>query len=337
MEEELIKELRRILAAVKILAPDSLLFGGEEITAPSVDQKSSQQPRDARSLMMQHLGRLLYLQCYCRRFTGEINHRETPSSADPVFVKQLSDANKSRERLCPGWRVIQQLPTGHFVAEKNGLTRLLFAGEFISHTKLRGPVEEETPISIFRPRESTTMHPGFYFIFGEALGDDQDDRDLLRFYWNVKAEGATKLVNSLTSALNRFQVSFRLKILNNPAAYVRGDAAVLYLSKRFYHLAAELLSDVYKQITDGLNADTPLFSKKLAPGLGLAEEPTTGESFGEQRCRILAQALWNAYERKLYDEESQLVEIANQLQANGIDAELPYRNAGSNQVYEFPA
>ena len=336
MEEALVKELCRILSAVRILAPDSLLFAGE-ITSPSVDESSLQQAQDARFLMTQHLGRLLYLQCYCRRFTGEMDHREIISDADPVFVKRLSYANNSREHLNPGWRVIRKLPTGHFVAEKNGLTRLLFAGDFIAHSDFRGPVEEGTAISIFRPRESTTMHPGFYYIFGEALGDDQDDRDLLRFYWNVKADGATKLVSLLTTRLNRFQLSFRLKILNNPAAYIRADAAVLYLNKRAYHLAAELLSDVYTQLTEELNPDTPLFTKKLAAGLGLAEEPTTGESFGQQRCRILAHALWSTFQNKQDDDESRLQEISAQLDANGIDSEFPYRNAGSDGLYDFPS
>jgi len=336
MEEEVTKQLSQILKAVKILAPDSLLFAGHIISPPVAGNSSQQPPADPRTLMTQHLEQLLYLQCYCRLFTGEIDHRQSPTNADSGFVKQLSDANGSREYLNRGWRLIQKLPTGHFVAEKNGLTRLLFTGEFVSHADLRGPAEQGTPISIFRPRESTTMHKGFYFVFGEALGDDHDDRDLLRLYWDVTAAGATKLVSLITNELNRFQISFRLKILNNPLAYIRRDAAVLYFNKRFYHLAAELVSDIHQQIANELKPDTPLFSKKLAPGLGLAEEPTTGESFGQQRCRILAHALWAAFEKKLDDEESQLREISTLLQENGIDSESPYRNAGSDQIYEFP-
>ena len=336
MDEQLTKQLRLILAKIKILAPDSLLFASE-VTTPVYETASQQSSADPRIPMMQHLGQLLYLQCYCRRFSGELDHRELFSGADDDFVKQLSDANDSREHLSRGWHVIRKLDTGHFVAEKNGLTRLLAAGEFSSNPDVKGPVEEGTAISIIRPRESTTMHPGFYFVYSEAVCDDQDDRDLLRCYWNVRADGATKLVSSLTRALNRFQLPFRLKILNNPVGYIRADAAVLYLNKRFYRLVSELLIDVLRQITSELNPDTPLFSKKLAPGLGLAEEPLTGESFGQHRCRILARSLWAAYEKKLDDLESQLREISTQLQANGVDPEFPYRNAGSDQEYKFPA
>src|SRR5215813_9179293 len=141
MEEELTKELRRILAAIKIVAPDSVRFGAE-VTSLSLQG-------DARTSMVETLGQLLYLQCYSRRFSGEIDQREIALNADDSFVKRLSDANSSREYLNRGWHVIQKLPTGHFVAEKNGLTRVLFAGEFISHSDLRSPVEVGTPISIF--------------------------------------------------------------------------------------------------------------------------------------------------------------------------------------------
>src|SRR5262245_43028336 len=102
MEQQLTNELLRILPAVRIVGPDSLLFAGK-VASPSIEQQS----QDARMLMTQHLTGLLYLQCYCRSFTGEIDHRTILSVAEPVFVKQLSDANNSREHLNAGWRVLR--------------------------------------------------------------------------------------------------------------------------------------------------------------------------------------------------------------------------------------
>ena len=31
------------------------------------------------------------------------------------------------------------------------------------------------------------MQPGFYYAFGEALADQQDDFGVVRLYWNVTA------------------------------------------------------------------------------------------------------------------------------------------------------
>ena len=180
------------------------------------------------------------------------------------------------------------------------------------------------------------MHPGFYYVFGEALGDQQDDSGLLRFYWNIRADGAVSLVRLITENLNRFQVPFRFKIVNNPNGFDRSDTAILYVAQRYYRLVAELIAEVRQKVSDQLESDTPLFSKQLFPGLGLAEEPTTGESFGQQRCRILGEALWNIYEQNLEEDETQLNEIRKQLELNGINPDLPYLNAGSIGDYDFP-
>jgi len=180
------------------------------------------------------------------------------------------------------------------------------------------------------------MHPGFYYVFGEAVGDQQDDSGLLRFYWNIQADGAVSLVRLITERLNRFQLPFRFKIVNNPTDFDRSDTAILYVNQRYYRLVAELLAEVHQQVSDQLEIGTPLFTKQLAPGLGLAEEPTTGESFGQQRCRILAEALWNIYEQQLKEDETQLNEIRKQLELNGINPDLPYLNAGSTGTYDFP-
>ena len=334
MEEQLTKDLLQIMRTVKILSPVSLSFAGNNSSPPEAHQgDAATLPRTA---MIQHLGRQLYLHCYSRRFKGPIADVAT-TPADEQFVNELSAANSSREYLNHGWRILSQLPTGHYIAGKNGLTRILFAGEFISHSDFRGPVQDGTSISIFCPRESKTMHPGFYYVFGEAIGDQQDDRGLLRFYWNIQADGAVKLVRLLTERLNRFQLPFRFKLANNPVGYDRSDAAILYVNHGYFRPVAELIADVRQQVADRLESYTPLFSKQLAPGLGLAEEPTTGESFGQQRCRILAEAIWNIYELNLEEDEQQLEEIRKQLEVSGIDADLPYLNAGSTGDYDLPS
>ncbi|HEV8366585.1 MAG TPA: T3SS effector HopA1 family protein [Pyrinomonadaceae bacterium] len=335
MEEQLVKDLLQIVRAVKVRSPVSLSFAGNIRSLPLPDdQQEDAATLPRRSAMIQHLGRELYCHCYSRKFTGTAAE-VAKSSADEQFVNELSAANSSREYLDRGWRIMSQLPTGHYIAGKNGFTRILFAGEFISHSDFRGPIQEGTSISIFCPRESKTMHPGFYYVFGETVGDQQDDSGLLRFYWNIQTDGAMSLVRLLTERLNRFQLPFRFKIVNNPTCFDRSDAAILYVNQRYYHPVAELIAEVRQKVSDQLECDTPLFSKQLAPGLGLAEEPTTGESFGQQRCRILAEALWNIYEQNLNEDETQLNEIRKQLELNGINADLPYLNAGSSGDYDF--
>ena len=320
MEEQLTNRLSRIVESVQILSPSSLSFAGLTST---LDEPGS----DHRRAIIQHLGQLLYLHCYCRNFTGVISTTiMTSPSADHDFVDQLSAANSSRDYLNRGWRLLKHMPTGHYVAEKNGMTRVLFAGEFVAHADIRGPVTAGTPISIFCPRESRTMHPGFYYVFGESIGDQQDDSGLLRLYWHLQAEGAVELVRLLTEHLNHFQIPFRLKVVNDPAGYDRTDAAVLYLNEKYFHTAKELIDDVHQRLLPRLDNDTPLFSKQLGFGLGLAEEPTTGESFGQQRCRLLAESLWSIYELGLKGAEEKVEQINKHFSANGFDLDFPHQN-----------
>src|SRR6266446_5087093 len=73
---------------------------------------------------------------------------------------------------------------------------------------------EGANISILVARESRTMQPGFYFAFGEAVTDQQDDYSIVRFYWNIPDSLAPGLIRLITRRLNRFQVPFRFKCLS---------------------------------------------------------------------------------------------------------------------------
>ena len=334
MPEQLTAELLKILRAVRVHSHASASLAGKLIAAAD----TRPQPPDAcdEKPLVEQLARVLYRQCYCRRFEGILKEESLYHAPDDEFVAGLSEANTGREYLDRGWVIVRLLPTGHYIAQKNGQVRTLAAGEFVAHDGPGAALREGANISIFCLRESKTLHPGFYFIFGESITDQQDDDNLLRFYWNIRAEGAPSLVRLLTGRLNRFQIPFRLKCLNNPAAYMRSDAVVLYLNRRFYRLAAELLADAHRETEKHLSPDTPLFSKRLAAGLGLAEEPGNGESFGQQRCRVLARGIWNAHERNLKTDEQRLEEIRRQFESEGLKLEVAYLNPGSADKYEFP-
>ena len=102
-----------------------------------------------------------------------------------------------------------------------------------------------------------------------------------------------------------------------------------------YVLIVELLVDVYQAVKDNLKPETPLFTKRLAAGLGFAEDPGNGESFGMSRCRIVAEGLWSAYVKGLPTQQARLQEVIAHFEKNGIALEHPYLNARSIDHYEF--
>ena len=75
----------------------------------------------------------------------------------------------------------------------------------------------------------------------------------------------------------------------------------------------------------------PLFTKRLANGLGLAEDPSRGMSFGQHRCRLTAQALWRSFARGDADRNSRADSVASAFHREGLD---PLRSP--HRVLEVP-
>jgi hypothetical protein len=138
-------------------------------------------------------------------------------------------------------------------------------------------------------------------------------------------------MEAITREFNRFQIPFRFKCASRVSDYPRRDAAVLYLHVRYYPIAALVVEKVHAQVLPLLAAGTPLFAKRLADGLAFAEDP--GESFGENRSKILAAAMV-ATRGKSVDER--LVEVHRQFEQRGLSLDQPWLNPGSVHRYAFP-
>jgi hypothetical protein len=191
-------------------------------------------------------------------------------------------------------------------------------------------------LSLRFPKEFLSISPGYYMVQRDEESTNDDMQSLVRFYWNLTAEGALDFIRSAIPVLNRSQLFFKLKVLNDPAQFTRCDAAVIYIRKGDYHLVSELLSKiVYPKVVASLRQGTPVFTKTLVAGVGLAEDPGQGESFGMHRCRLLADGLIRAYEqgKRSFDERLQVV--VERFTEEGISLEKPFLNPGSSDSYKF--
>jgi hypothetical protein len=82
-----------------------------------------------------------------------------------------------------------------------------------------------------------------------------------------------------------------------------------------------------------LEPGTPALTKKLAPGLALAEDPGRGESFGLTRCQTIAEGIVRAYERGRESLEERQATVEEALAEAGVDPAAPYLNSGSEDTY----
>jgi hypothetical protein len=247
------------------------------------------------------------------------------------LTSTLIAANASRPAWDEGWRIDQILDEGRILARKGGAARSFLPGEYLTRRGLGVGPEAGKPVGIFLPEGSADLQPGFYHAFGETACEFEDSGQTLRFYWNVSAEGAPRLMEAVTHDFNRFQVAFQFKCGTRTAHYPRRDAAVLYLHLRYYAIAAMLVERVHARVSAWLDAGTPLFARRLADGLGFAEDP--GDSFGKHRCKILA-AVMAATRGK--PAEERLEEVRREFERSGLSLDRPWLNAGSVDRYEFP-
>jgi len=330
-------ELIPILPEVEILSPTAFRFRGEDIPVtpgylPSVPGIPSH-PLPEMPLIRDLQG-TLYGRCYSRRV------EDPPPAANPVsdhsFVAKLSQSNRSRAGWEGGWTIYQLGQNGQVWLVKGDRQRSAVAGEFVTTGAPGAPPQPGAIVSVQVPRESTVAQAGFYFLYGETLCDIWDDDSLVRFYFHSPSSVAPELIEQLTLRLNRYQVPFRMKALNEPAFYGRADAVVLYVARRYHAITVRIVRDVPRPVAEQMLPSTPLFTSTLQPGIGVAEDPNTGESFGMNRCRLMAEGIVDAWQRGDQSPEGRLRAIAARFTQNGCKLELPHLSAGTTDLAQVP-
>jgi HopA1 effector protein family len=258
------------------------------------------------------------------------------AASDPLeqrdHLSALSAANGGVGTWEPGWRVVSTDGDGRFAVTKDQVTF------WVRPEGLRTRSGRARPGDFCRVwvgKEMRQLLPGFYFAFGN--GDQQESRDhadpLVRFYWHLTREAAVEYMGLITSLFNRAGVPFRTKVLADPSSYVRADAGVLYLERRYFAAARPLVIRAHEALAAKLRPEVPMFAKRLADGLGLAEDPSGGMSFGQSRCRLAARGLWACFRRGLTDSDARLSSIAEAFRAEGLNAAAPHLERGSKDFY----
>ena len=260
----------------------------------------------------------------------------THLGVDIAFYEQLHSCNGGTGYFDPGWYVVRQESDRTFAVTKGGLTLRI---EPEKHLQLAEKVAVGELVAIRMPRN--LVQSGFYVAVGNAgmRSHSHPDRkpELVRIYFNFSPEGAVAVMGSLTRELNDISIPFHFKTLYNPDEYRRHDSGVLYFEKSNYEAVRQVLESVYAKTKAHFNADVPLFTKFLAPGVGLAEEPDSKfadqESFGMNRCQIVANGLLEAWHSVDDSPEARMTSILQQFSVLGVELLRSYLNANSLDVY----
>ncbi|HEX8052300.1 MAG TPA: lanthionine synthetase LanC family protein [Thermoleophilaceae bacterium] len=275
------------------------------------------------------LASLLYRDHYVRPH-GRAPITVLDAVTDRDFQESLIRAARPGVTWEPGWR--------RAGAEGDRVTVVAPHGVrfWVAPERVRGVADGDPDgCAVLVPTVRRALAPGYFAVIGREAWDAPDEpAGMVRLYWHVREQAAAALLATVQSALDGARVPFKLKVLRSPAAYRRADAAVLYVPRHRFEEARGPLRGVYAELAGRLRPSVPLFTKRLAPGLALAEDPGLGESFGQHRCRLVARALWRAHEDGHRDAASKRAAIAAAFAEAGLDPARPHLAPGSEDGYE---
>lgn len=341
--DKLKEELREICSAVQIYSAEEFSFRGEAFHATPEEKdpaefeffKAVKPDQELHTDLINRLRNVLYDKCYVRKlFDVDSGVADAQNNSEQNLSSLFQNANHNKDGWDPGWCIYKTAPDGKLFVQKGERSRMVIAGEYSTY---KWPGVAPAPgdmLSVRMFAGSAEVQPSFFFAFGRTLSDQFDECAVVRFYFNIKAAAAVELMRLLTTTLNRYLIPFKFKSLVNPQDYTRADSAVLYVARRYYHVAASIVQDVAAQLGDGLRKGTPMFTQTLVNGIGMADDPAGGESFGMHRCRLVAAAIVAAWQAGSQELEPRLAGIQEQFASFGGTLDAPYLNPQACNIFD---
>lgn len=307
--------LAQILGAVQIHPDGSFTFPPG---APAVRGKS----------FVAALTDAIYSSAFARGFEDNFKDNEQQPQ-DPTteseLVRRLSAANQSRDRWLDGWRIEHVKEDGSIVATQDRRQRIAQPGQYSATFARDLSPRAGMAVTILFPRQSLTLQSHVYYAFGEALPRaDSDESRPARIYIQAPVDALPELYERLTGELNRLALPFTMKTMLKPVERGRRDATVLYVEREHCSRVEEIIDRLPESLRDHLGPGVPLFTRRLGPGIGMAESPGDGESFGMQRSRLIAEGIADAWSAGRQDVEGRLRAVQRRFHAAGVDWNQPH-------------
>ncbi len=320
------------IEAIVLLSPTSFSWFGRPVGVLPAEVAEAMDRASARAYLLYSLQLQLYENLYCRGFASpaEAGAGRGLARRPAAFVEALAASNTGRGSREPGWSVVAA-GEANVVVERDGLKLWIAPGDVVGAAD--GDLPPGARVHVRLPSELRKLSPGFYMALGDAGFETDPPTAVVRLYWHLASASAPPLIHALTSRLNRAGLPFRVKVVNDPARYTRCDAGVLYVHRADYDEVAGVVRGVYGALAAALRRATPAFAKPLAPGLAVAEDPGTGDSFGMHRARLVAEGIVGARERGFVERADVVDAVAERFAEDGFDLDASHLNPGSVDRY----
>ena len=206
------------------------------------------------------------------------------------FYHQLIQCNHGKGYADPGWQVVEQCDR-RWQVTKNGLNLSIDPElHLLEPTAIAGQT-----VCIKMP--PNLIERGVYIAVGDAgsIGE-RFGSTVLQIYFNVDAEAALILLDTLSKQLNQLTVPFNFKLAYSDRDYQYLDAAILELRKQDWQQLQPIISKIYEQNKAIFKFEVPFFCQNYRSGLGIAEKPNpitagTGSNLGLEHCKVISEII----------------------------------------------
>lgn len=255
------------------------------------------------------------------------------------FFHSLHGSNCGTGYFDPGWYILREATDSSLIVQKQGLTLHIQRNRHLQSVEQSSCVGDT--VSIRMP--SNLFEYGWYIAVGNAglVNGSYPPNHVgtLSVYFNLNPDGAVAVMGTLTKCLNELSLPFTFKVPYDAADFQRYSTAVLSCQPAHYQSIRPVLEAIYAEYESYFRPEIPLFSKYLAPGLAIAQEPlasdNTSQPFGVHRCQIVASGLLTAYHHGDDTPIGRLNAIQQQFSTLGLTWQRPYLNANSEDIYSF--
>jgi hypothetical protein len=244
-----------------------------------------------RGQLVQRLTAGIYQRYHCRdgRDTRERQSFERPEATqlliDPDVRGAFETLLETDHYLDPGYRPLDPGIEWPRRFGKDGLV-LLCGAEDVE-------AQPDNHFALKMPRVLPYRSRGFVTLVG-ARGPIAPDAKIARLYFSFDLSGSVAAARAFMTAADADGIGYTLKAIGKSGDYVRTDNMVAYIDARdFGRLRPTLAAVADENSGHVVHARPSIFCKQIANGISLAEEPgeqAPGQSFGQHRSRLLAEA-----------------------------------------------
>lgn len=281
--------------------------------------------REAARVALAHRGRsepheladLLYATWYAR---AGVATASVPAGFPSDLVAVLRAAHGASQRWEEGWIVQRVGPAAMVAVARAGEHRLLYRSDYVAAARPGLQARIGDQVLATSRRDEVDPDGSWWRTRGRSWSDATPPLDLIRLYWSVQLAQLPRLVGLLTELLDQVEDPWMLKCAVDPAVHARADSVVLYLSREQVESLTDEIDAIRSGIQSNARATRPPFALAVGPGLAVAEDPGTGESFGQHRCRLVAEAVIEGGG----DLARVTAAVVARFSADGIDPDRPH-------------